>query len=125
MKFLLDVNALLAAIWTTHPRHTTVQSWLKGKSIVLCPISELGFVRISTGTRALNLPMDRVRTVLERFAKDKAADRIPDDLPALASRPRTSNQVTDYYLADLAAKHGLKLATFDLQIKHPSVEVIA
>lgn len=36
----------------------------------------------------------------------------------------TSKQLTDHYLASLAAKHKMKLATFDGKIDHPAVEVI-
>ena len=39
--------------------------------------------------------------------------RIADDLPALESHPRTSNEVTDCYLAELASRHRMKLATMD------------
>jgi predicted nucleic acid-binding protein len=124
MKHLLDVNILLAAIWTGHVKHVQAKSWLKGKDIVLCPMSELGFIRISSHKRAYGLPMEAIRKGLQEFAAERKADRIPDDLPALDSRPRTSDQVTDHYLADLAAKHGLKLATFDGQLKHPSVELV-
>jgi predicted nucleic acid-binding protein len=42
----------------------------------------------------------------------------------MKSHGRTSDHVTDHYLADLAAKHGLKLATFDGQLEHPSVELV-
>jgi predicted nucleic acid-binding protein len=48
MKHLLDVNVLLAAIWNTHPQHNRAFTWLAGKSIVLRPLTELGFLRIST-----------------------------------------------------------------------------
>ena len=68
--------------------------------------------------------MADARRGLEKFAEERNAERIPDDLPALDSHPRKSDEVTDHYLADLAAKHGLKLATLDGQLKHPSVEVI-
>jgi hypothetical protein len=71
------------------------------------------------------LTMERARDVLTSFASERKADRILDDLPALDSHPRTSSQVTDHYLADLAGKHGFKLATLDRQLKHPSAEIIA
>jgi predicted nucleic acid-binding protein len=125
MKHLLDVNLLLAAIITRHPLHVPATTWLKGKNVVLCPIAELGFLRISSNNRAYGLPMHGVRQALEKFAAERKADRIPDDLPALASHPRTSDQVTDHYLADLAAKHGFKLATLDTQLKHSSVELVS
>jgi toxin-antitoxin system PIN domain toxin len=126
MKHLLDVNILIAGIVQTHSRHSEARDWLLGKDIVLCPIAELGFLRISTNDKsAIGLTMDAAREVLEKFASERKADRIEDDLPALQSHPRTSNQVTDHYLADLAAKHGLKLATFDAQLNHPSAELIS
>ncbi len=124
MRHLLDVNVLLSAIWTGHVKHAQALAWLKGKNIVLCPISELGFIRISAHKKGYALPMAAVRRGLDEFAAQRKADRIPDDLPALDSYPRTSDQVTDHYLADLAAKHGLKLATFDGQLKHSSAELI-
>lgn len=124
MKHLLDVNVLLASVWTTHPQHATATTWLSGKAAVVCPISELGFLRISTHKKAFNYTMADARTGLEKFLSERNAVRIPDDLPALDSKPATSEQVTDHYLADLAAKHGLKFATLDAGIKHPAVELI-
>ena len=35
-----------------------------------------------------------------------------------------SDQVTDFYLASLAEKHGMKLATLDEHIKHPAVVLV-
>ncbi len=107
MKHLLDVNVLLAAIWVKHAQHAQVKAWLEDKEVVICPISELGFIRISTNKRAFGFAMNDVRQGV-----------------ALNSHARTSGQVTDHYLADLAAKHGLKLATLDAQLKHPSVELV-
>jgi len=124
MKHLLDVNVLLAGIVETHSHHDQASTWLEGKNIVLCPISELGFLRISSNKRAIGLSMEESRKALERFIADRNVERIPADLPALDSHPRISDQVTDHYLADLAAKHGLKLATLDGQLKHSSAELI-
>lgn len=125
MRHLLDVNVALAALINTHPHHDTVRAWLPGKSIVLCPVTELGFLRISTNRRAYGLPMSGVRQSLERFAAERKADRVPADLNALDSRPKASEEVTDHYLADLAKKHGLKLATLDERLDHPSAELIS
>jgi len=126
MKHLLDVNLLIAGIVQTHSLHARARTWLKGKQIVLCPLVELGFLRISTNHRSgIGLTMERARDALEKFASERGADRIPDDLPALASRAPASDQVTDHYLANLAAEHGFKLATFDMQLKHPSAELIS
>ena len=124
MRYLLDVNVLLSAIWTTHSHHVQTFAWLADKEIAVCPISELGFLRISTNKKALTAEMIKARQLLDKFCSDLHAERIPDDLPVLESHPKTSDQVTDHYLADLAKKHGLKLATLDGQLKHPAAELV-
>lgn len=123
MRYLLDVNLLLQGIWQGHPNHAAAFRWLKGKEIYVCPLAELGFIRISTG--ALGSAMPETRRLLETFLKERKAGRINDDLVALESKPSAAGQVTDHYLADLAHKHGLKLATFDRHISHGSVEIIS
>jgi predicted nucleic acid-binding protein len=83
MKHLLDLNLLIAGIVQSQSRHGPARVWLSGKQIVLCPLVELGFLRISTNKKsAVGLTMDRTTEVLERFALERKADRIPDDLPA-------------------------------------------
>ncbi|HEY3855986.1 MAG TPA: TA system VapC family ribonuclease toxin [Verrucomicrobiae bacterium] len=123
-RHLLDVNLLLAAIWTDHPQHAKAFSWLVGKNIMLCPLSELGFLRISTNKKAINAPMEKARELLNKFVHTRKAVMIFDDLKVLDSHPGKSEEVTDHYLADLAAMHGAKLATFDTNLIHPSADVI-
>jgi len=123
-RHLLDVNLLLAAIWTNHPQHAKAFAWLSGKNVILCPLAELGFLRISTNKKVINAPMEKARNLLHQFAKDRKAVRIADDLPALDSHPGKSEEVTDHYLADLATMHGARLATLDQNLIHSSVEVI-
>ncbi|SRR5579885_3359477 len=126
MKHLLDVNLLIAAIHRDHPMHDRADTWLDSRQVVLCPLAELGFLRITSNPRlsAFGATMERARQALEAFVSDRSAERISDDLAALDSHPSTSGQVTDHYLADLAAKHGLKLATLDGHLKHKSVELV-
>jgi predicted nucleic acid-binding protein len=122
----MDVNLLIAGIVQTYSLHARARTWLTGKQIVLCPLVELGFLRITTNYRSgIGLTMERARDVLEKFAAERVADRIPDDLPALASRAPASGQVTDHYLANLAGQHGFKLATFDMQLQHSSAELVS
>jgi len=54
MKHLLDVNVLLAAIWQRHPDFPKADAWLIGRQVATCPLSELGFLRVSTAPKALN-----------------------------------------------------------------------
>jgi predicted nucleic acid-binding protein len=124
VRYLLDVNILISGIIQTHPQNAMASAWLEGKAIVLCPLVELGFIRISSNPRIIGLTMQDAREALQKFISDRKAERIPDDLPALASHPRTSDHVTDHYLADLATRHGLKLATLDARIRHPSAELV-
>lgn len=124
MKYLLDVNALIAAIWKNHPDHATTDAWLAGKNLVTCPISQLGFLRISTNPKAINADIAAARQLLEAFLRKHGSDFVADDLWPLKSRPKTSEQVTDYYLAELAASKGMKLATLDKGIAHRAVEII-
>jgi predicted nucleic acid-binding protein len=126
MKHLLDVNLLIAGIVQSHSQHARPHAWLAGRQIVLCPIVELGFLRITANNRSgIGLTMEQARERLERFAALRHAERIHEDLPALASHARRHDEVTDQYLADLAAKHGFKLATLDAQINHPSAELVS
>ena len=124
MIHLLDVNVLLAAIWKNHSQHDRAFSWLDGRRISVCPLSELGFIRISTNPKAIHAPMQRARELLRKFLAERAAERIPDDLAALDSHPQKTQQVTDFYLAALAEKHGMKLATMDERINHPAVVLV-
>ena len=125
MTCLLDVNVLLAVIWDEHPHHQPAFEWIKGKSVAVCPISELGFIRISTNAKSsFNAPMAQARELLKSFLSERDSARIPDDLPALESNPQKSDEVTDNYLAALAARHDLKLATLDGGINHPAAMLL-
>jgi predicted nucleic acid-binding protein len=124
MKYLLDVNALLAAILSGHSKHQLADAWMRSKSLVVCPISELGFIRISTNPKAYNVSMTLARRSLEAFKTAHKAEFIPDDIPALKSSARRSEEVTDCYLLHLASTRGLKLATLDTGIAHAAAEII-
>jgi len=124
VKYLLDVNCLLAAIWSTHTNHAHADSWVKDKKLTACPVTDLGFLRISTHPKALNSDMASARELLKDFLSKHAVECVPADLPALHSRANKPDFVTDTYLADLAASKGFKLATMDRGIKHPAVEII-
>ncbi len=124
MKYLLDVNALIAAIWRNHPDHATTDAWLTGKELATCPISQLGFLRVSTNPKALNADMTTTRQLLEAFLHNHEPQFVADDLSPLKSGAQKSEQVTDHYLVDLAASKGMKLATLDEGISHQAVELI-
>lgn len=124
MKYLLDVNVLIAAIWVTHSEHARADAWVQKKQLATCPLTELGFLRISTHPKALKATMADARKLLEHFHSQMAPVFAADDLQPLNSKPESSDEVTDFYLADLAASRGMKLATFDASLQHPAVELI-
>jgi len=125
MKHLLDVNFLIAAILDSHPRHRAADKWLAGKSLATCPLSETGFLRIVTHPKIYGVPMPVAREALSDFISRYEPLFLPDDLKALESSAQNSEQVTDFYLAELASAHQMKLATFDTRISHRAVDIIA
>jgi predicted nucleic acid-binding protein len=124
MRYLLDVNVLLAAIWVTHAEHARADAWVQNKELATCPITELGFLRISTHPKALKATMGDARKLLEDFHSQLTPTFAADDLEPLKSNPGTSDEVTDHYLAELAASRSMKLATLDDNLKHPAAEFI-
>jgi predicted nucleic acid-binding protein len=120
----MDVNSLIALIWPSHVHHTRVTAWRPGKALVLCPITELGFIRVSTSS-AFNATMADSRQALADFIRDEKAEFIPADSRALdgATAP-SSKATTDWYLANLATAHAIKLATLDAGITHSAAEQI-
>jgi predicted nucleic acid-binding protein len=124
MRYLLDVNVLVAAIWVTHSEHVRADAWVRSNEVATCPIAELGFLHISTHPKALKATMADARRLLEDLHTQLAPAFAPDDLMPLKSKPGSSDQVTDHYLGDLAASRGMKLATFDANLRHPAAELI-
>jgi predicted nucleic acid-binding protein len=125
VKYLADVSVLVALLWPSHVDHKKVTGWQAGKKLVLCPIAELGFIRVST-CPAFNASMADARQTLADFRADEKPEFIPCDQAALSGDPAPSSaKTTDWYLANLAASHGLKWATLDTGAKHPSAVLIA
>lgn len=125
MKYLLDVNFLIAAILDSHTQHEAADRWLAGKSLATCPLSETGFLRVVTHPKIYGVTMPVAREALSDFISRYEAFFLPDDLNALKSSAQNSEQVTDFYLAELASAHQMKLVTFDTRISHRAVEIIA
>ncbi len=121
---LLDVNALVALAWDSHVHHTAMRAWFTANSPAgwaTCPITESGFVRVSSNPIVLPsaIGVDAARGVLSalraqpdhRFLTDDVSmgDR---DVPSIAGY----RQVTDAHLLTLARRRGERLVTFDSSI---------
>jgi len=124
MTYLLDVSTLLAWLWVDHEHHQRVMRWQKGKSVAVCPIIELGFIRISTQP-AFGATMDEARKMLSAWQEKIQPRFIPCDLRLLDSAAApASGRTTDFYLASLAEKHGMNWATLDNDSRHQTAFVL-
>lgn len=124
MRYLLDVNVLIAAIWRDHSSHRRADAWTRDREMAVCPIVELGFLRISTHPKGLHSDMRSARRLLQDFLSKHDVEFVPCDVAALESKAGNCDEVTDQYLAELASRNGMKLATLDRGIVHPAVEII-
>ena len=103
--YLLDVSAVMALLWQTHSHNARVSAWHEGRDLALCPISEIGFLRISTQP-SFGLSVADARKALKDWKAARGPRFIPCDMESLAGDPpSTGSHTTDFYLASLAAKH--------------------
>lgn len=118
---LLDVNALVALAWDSHIHHEAIRTWFAGNAAsgwATCPLTETGFVRVSTNPVVLSsaIGIGDARGVLaalravgaHRFLVDDVS-MTDADVPDLVGH----QQVSDAHLVTLARRHQTKLITFD------------
>jgi len=126
MRYLLDVNTLLALVVLEHEFHARAASWvgrLRASGIpelATCSITELGFVRVLGQAQQYGSSVAQARELL---LKVKNSHRmrwtfIPDDrdISHLPRWVRTPKQTTDGHLAELARANQAVLATLDRRI---------
>ena len=119
---LLDVNTLLALGWAEHEAHSAVVKRLAqtGKWAT-CPITQLGFVRISatSGIFSRTLSPQQAHAALSALCADKQHrfiaehPSVEDSDFSQLSGPR---QTTDAYLLALAQHHHMRLLTLDRRL---------
>ena len=113
-RWLLDVNVLLGCGWKNHADHSALLNWLSQvEAWATCPLTELGFVRISL-TTAYQAPFADARKSFATLRALAGHRFLADDvevaqLPVLASY----KDATDAHLVTLAKRHALKLDTLD------------
>jgi hypothetical protein len=116
MSWLLDVNMILASRWTTHADHLAVKAWVNSSAAFhTCPITELGFVRISLSA-AYRASWIEVQEALKALHARPGHRFLPDDLDGEAAPQTSARDTTDAHLVTLAKRHGLKLATLDAEL---------
>jgi toxin-antitoxin system PIN domain toxin len=121
---LLDVNALVALAWDSHVHHQAVRTWFAANSAdgwATCPVTESGFVRVSSNPKVLPSPIaveaaQGVLSVLRevgghRFLSNDVSLTDPD-VPTIVGH----RQVTDAQLLTLARRYRTSVVTFDAGI---------
>jgi uncharacterized protein len=123
MKYLLDVNALVALGFLHHEFHERMATWIQAQefpALATCSITELGFVRVLSQTPDYGLTVAQARTLLLRLKRVPALSVtfVPDnhDMSHLPSWVKTPKQITDGHLAELAGTNEAVLATLDEKI---------
>lgn len=115
MRYLLDVNCLIALGYAQHEFHARVKAWAKGRELCTSSISELGFIRILSGLPEAEISVATCRQLLATLKTEWKIGFLPDDCSALnlPEWVHRSKQTTDGHLAGLAKSKSLRLATLD------------
>lgn len=124
MIYLLDVSTLIALLWELHVHNERVTRWQNGEHLAVCPLTELGFLRISTQP-SFGATVAEARKMLRDWKRARKPVFVACDLESLETEePSTGSRTTDFYLAGLASKHGMRLATLDEGIGHKAAFLI-
>ena len=120
MKYLLDVNALIAYGFRRHDYHAQVGAWMrssKADQFLTCSITDLGFVRILGNIRVFGVDVAKARSLLLDL-KSRAVlplEFLPDanDVSFLPDWVKSPSHTTDGHLLQLAKTNNALLATLD------------
>ncbi len=113
-SYLLDVNVVIALVIAEHEHHGRVSAWItRTETVALCPITEGAMVRYLVRVGETAATASQLLVALRRSPK---VDFWPDSISyteAALEHITGHRQVTDAYLASLAASHQARLATLD------------
>jgi predicted nucleic acid-binding protein len=125
MRYLLDVNALLAWEHGSSPHHVSFHAWAKvvgRENLWTCALSELGFLRVSMQVFGYSLHQaSGALTVLKQSAGGFVEIAPSPQLPAWSVN---ASRTSDGYLTQIARENKIRLATFDAGIKDAVAERI-
>jgi uncharacterized protein len=121
---LLDINLLVALLWTNHEQHAAARKWFhshQSAGWATCPLTQAGFVRISSNPRvfpdaptpvkAAEVLAANLKHPRHQFWKDDLA--FAEAIAPFAGRFTGHQQTTDAYLFGLAFRKRGVLASFD------------
>lgn len=115
MIFLPDINTLVALAWPAHPHHPAAERWFaQAKAFATCPITQLGFLRVSTIPMPGYARMSSAHAWLQALTTQTGHVFWKDDVEPLAlANVAGPKHLTDRYLLALAGAHSGRLVTFD------------
>ena len=123
MKYLLDVNVLVAWGWADHAEHDCVARWIarvkktRNDILLTSAIPQLGFVRVSVQRTGGAVSLESAGSTLAGMLRSLGARHlfIPDDQEAnpWPEWCQSASRSTDAHLLTLARAHGSELATLD------------
>ena len=126
MKYLLDVNVLVAWGWSDHVDHERTVNWIAAArrqpsaTLLTFAIPQLGFVRVSVQRTRGRVTVPEAAGVLAEMLQTLGARHVflPDDRPAggFPEWCRRPSRTSDAHLLELAQVHGARLATLDTGI---------
>jgi predicted nucleic acid-binding protein len=123
MRYLLDVNALVALGIFHHKFHDRVNAWITSQEDVIwltCSITELGFARVIAQAPDYGFTVQQARTLMLGLKGESKLQLtfLPDgnDISLLPAWVKTPKQTTDGHLVQLASANGAVLATLDAGI---------
>src|SRR5579862_2236372 len=117
MRYLLDVNALIALAHTGHLSHSKASNWYlsvvaTARGLHTCSITEIGFVRVSVVT-GLQPDIATAKQALDALKSSSKIrfELIPDDVGVaqLPSFVKKTQAITDGHLLELARKNSMQL----------------
>lgn len=127
MKYLLDVNALVALGVLEHEFHERLARWVHPLAangtaeLATCSITELGCVRVLLQAPRYGFSLSEARALLRRIKTVNSLNFtfIADnhDVSHIPAWVKTAKQTTDGHLAQLARANGAILGTFDRGIR--------
>lgn len=126
MKYLLDVNALVALGFLQHEFHSRTAGWVRGLvgrrnlELATCSITELGFLRVLSQAAPCQLSIAQAKALLLQLKQSPVLrfTFVEDDhdVSRLPSWVKTPKRITDGHLQALANEKGFQLATLDEKI---------
>jgi toxin-antitoxin system PIN domain toxin len=125
--YLLDINVLVALMWTNHEQHEAARDWYRlhqRAGWATCPMTQAGFVRISSNPRVFpaapspSKAVEILKTNLNHSSHQFWKDDITfgQAVAPFSNRLSGHQQTTDAYLFGLALHKRGVLATFDASI---------